>query len=181
MEWPLTHTVKCLVHYHPDDPAELRAQQERELLRLFDACRRTGHELLLEVVSGQHGNIGDDTVARSLETFYGLGLRPDWWKLEPLVEPAAWRNISDVIAEHDPYCRGVVVLGLGASEEALAKVFRAAAPWPVVKGFAVGRTIFGSVAEDWFAGRMDDGAAVAAMAARFATVLETWERAKEES
>ena len=181
MEWPLTHTVKCLVHYHPDDPADLREQQECELSRLSDACRRTGHELLLEVISGRHGRIQDDTVAHVLETYYDLGLRPDWWKLEPLVDTAAWRNISDVIAKHDPYCRGVVILGLGAAEETLAKAFRAAAPWPVVKGFAVGRTIFGPAAEDWFAGRMDDGAAVAAMAARLAAVLEIWERAKEES
>ncbi len=179
LEWPLTHTVKCLVHDHPDDPTGLREQQERELLRLFDACRRTGHELLLEVISGGHGPMQDDTVARALAMLYGLGLRPDWWKLEPLVEASAWRRISDVIAEHDPYCRGVVILGLGAAEEALAEAFSAAAPWPVVKGFAVSRSIFGPAAEDWFAGRMDDGAAVAAMAARLAAVLEIWERAKE--
>jgi 5-dehydro-2-deoxygluconokinase len=74
-----------------------------------------------------------------------------------------------------------VVLGLGAQEEQLAKAFRAAARWPVVKGFAVGRTIFGAVAEEWFSGRLDDEAAVATMAARFAAVLESWERAKEES
>ncbi len=180
IEWPLTHTVKCLVQYHPEDPADLRALQERELPRLFDACRRTGHELLLEVVSGKHGPLQDDTVARTLETFYGLGLRPDWWKLEPLVETAAWRNISDVIARHDPYCRGVVILGLGESDERLGKAFQAAAPCSLVKGFAVGRSIFWTAAEEWFAGRMDDNAVVAAMAARFAAVLESWERAKEE-
>ena len=99
--------------------------------------------------------------------------------MEPLVETAAWRRISDVIVEHDPYCRGVVILGQGATEEALAEAFKSAAPWPVVKGFAVGRTIFGTAAEDWFAGRVDDDAAVAAMVARLAAVLEVWERAKE--
>ncbi|MDH3597984.1 MAG: 5-dehydro-2-deoxygluconokinase, partial [Rhodospirillales bacterium] len=181
VEWPLKHTVKCLVCYHPDDPAELRTAQEREVLRLFDACRRTGHELLLEVVAGPHGPMDDETVARALETFYDLGIRPDWWKLEPLVETAAWQNISDAIAGHDPHCRGVVVLGLDSAEEALAEAFRAAARWPVVKGFAVGRTIFGTVAEDWFFGRLGDEAAVRAMAGRFGAIVEAWERAKEGS
>jgi 5-dehydro-2-deoxygluconokinase len=181
VEWPLKHTVKCLLHYHPDDPAELRKVQEHEVLRLFDACRRTGHELLLEVVAGPHGPMDDATVARALENLYDLGIRPDWWKLEPLAETAAWRSISDAIAEHDPYCRGVVLLGLGATEEALAEAFRTAARWPIVKGFAVGRTIFGMAAEEWFSGRLDDDAAVAAIAARFAAVVKSWERAKEES
>src|SRR6185437_7086909 len=45
-QWPLTQVVKALCLYHPDDEAELRARQERQLLRLFDACRATRHELL---------------------------------------------------------------------------------------------------------------------------------------
>jgi 5-dehydro-2-deoxygluconokinase len=38
--WPLNHTVKALFLYHPDDPADLRERQERQALRLFDACPR---------------------------------------------------------------------------------------------------------------------------------------------
>src|SRR5262249_31113431 len=41
VEWPANQVVKCLVHYHPDDEPELRESQERQLLRLFDACRKT--------------------------------------------------------------------------------------------------------------------------------------------
>ena len=39
VEWPVAHTIKCLCFYHPDDPPELKARQERELLRLHDAAR----------------------------------------------------------------------------------------------------------------------------------------------
>ena len=45
--WPLNHVVKCLVLYHPDEAPDLRGRQERQLLRLFDACRKTRHELLI--------------------------------------------------------------------------------------------------------------------------------------
>ena len=48
--WPLNQVVKCLVTYHPDDPADLRRLQEDQLRRLFDACRKTRHELLLEII-----------------------------------------------------------------------------------------------------------------------------------
>ncbi len=40
IEWPVTHTVKCLVFYHPDDAAELKADQLRSLRGLYDAARR---------------------------------------------------------------------------------------------------------------------------------------------
>lgn len=178
VEWPLKHTVTCHLHTHPDDPDELRRAQGLEALRLFEACRRTGHELLLGVAAGAQGPIDDDTVARALETFYDLRIRPDWWALEPLAEGAAWQRISEAIARHDPHCRGVVVLG---EEAALAQASRAAAGWPILKGFAVGRSTFGTVAEDWFSGRLGDQDAVLAMAGRFSAMVEAWEGAKEGS
>jgi hypothetical protein len=56
------------------------------------------------------------------------------------------------IAENDPHTRGIVVLGLGASEAELAASFAAAARQKLVRGFAVGRTIFADVAAEWMAG-----------------------------
>ena len=34
IDWPLEHVVKCLVFYHPDDPAALRAEQDALLLEV---------------------------------------------------------------------------------------------------------------------------------------------------
>ena len=45
----------------------------------------------------------------------------------------------------------------------------------MVKGFAVGRTIFGDVARAWMAGGMGDGAAVARMAKNFTSLCEAWD------
>jgi 5-dehydro-2-deoxygluconokinase len=44
-----------------------------------------------------------------------------------------------------------------------------------VRGFAVGRTIFAEAAKAWFAGTMDDAAAVADMAAKFGALVDVWE------
>jgi 5-dehydro-2-deoxygluconokinase len=179
LEWPVNHVVKCLVHYHPDDEPELRLRQERQLLRLFDACRKTRHELLVEVIVSAGKPVDVSTVALAMRRFYDIGLRPDWWKLEPAIDGAAWRHIQAVIDEFDPRCRGVLLLGLSVPEAELIRSFESAARFAVVKGFAVGRTIFQDVARDWFAGRCTDGQAVAALANKFHRLVMAWRAARD--
>jgi len=174
-EWPVTHTVKCLCFYHPDDAEELKARQERELVRVYDAARSTGRELLLEIIAGKHGALAKDTVASALARLYALGIRPDWWKLEAQKSDAAWRAIEQVVRTNDPYCRGVVMLGLEAPEAELIEALRVASSAKIVKGFAVGRTIFAGAAEQWLSGRINDEAAVADIAAKFQNLVSAWE------
>jgi 5-dehydro-2-deoxygluconokinase len=177
-QWPVTQVVKCLVHYHPDDEAALRERQERQLLRLFDACRKTGHELLLEVITPRELGVDARTPARAIRRLYALGVMPDWWKLEPYADAAAWAEIERAVLENDPHCRGVLVLGLSAPESELVASFEVAASFAIVKGFAVGRTIFGEAAQAWFAGAFDDEAAVAELARRFASLAGAWRRVR---
>lgn len=177
-EWPLNHVVKCLVLYHPDDAVDIRDRQERQLLRLFDACRKTRHELLLEVIAPDGMPVDAGTIGRAIRRLYAIGIRPDWWKLEPASNPAMWADVEAAVTENDPLCRGVLVLGLSAPESELFASFTAAAPFQVVKGFAVGRTIFSDVAHDWFERRIDDNGAVQAMADRFAALVDAWRRAR---
>jgi len=181
LTWPLNHVVKCLVLYHPDDEADLRSRQERQLERLFDACRKTRHELLLEVILPKGLPVDTHTVARAISRIYEIGVRPDWWKLEPSSNSATWRNIEHTIARDDPYCRGVVLLGLSAPRSELAASFAAAAPYGIVKGFAVGRTIFEEAAHDWFRGKLGDESAVKRMAVNLAALVNAWRQARAEA
>ncbi len=174
LEWPVDQVVKCLINYHPDDPPGLRAEQERQALMLFGACRNTGHELLLEIICGKSGPVAPETVSTVLQRFYDLGIRPDWWKLEPAADTQSWRNITGCIAANDPHCRGVVILGLEAPASRLLESFKVAAGFDLVRGFAVGRTIFATVAQDWLAGRIDDEQARSAMAANFRVLADGW-------
>ncbi|WP_447752372.1 bifunctional 5-dehydro-2-deoxygluconokinase/5-dehydro-2-deoxyphosphogluconate aldolase [Sphingopyxis fribergensis] len=177
-EWPSHHVVKCLVFYHPDDAPEMRAAQDREIVRLFDACRATRHELLLEIIASRHGPIDTTTVAEVIDHIYMLGVYPDWWKLEPASDPAAWTHVEAAIARHDPHCRGVVLLGLSEPTETLLASFGAAAPCRIVKGFAVGRTIWHDVARRWLDGEIDDAAAEAELAANFGHLVDAWQRVR---
>jgi 5-dehydro-2-deoxygluconokinase len=177
-EWPGEHCVKCLVFYHPDDAVELRVEQERQVLILADASRRTGHDLLLEVIpSKSDAPVDDHTLARAMRRLYELGVYPDWWKLPHPGSDAAWRNIAAAIDEHDPHCRGILLLGLDAPEAELLAAFAMARRHPVCKGFAVGRTIFGRSAADWFAGRINDQQAIQAMSAGYRRLIDAWEAA----
>jgi 5-dehydro-2-deoxygluconokinase len=178
VEWPVTHTIKCLAFYHPDDAVAMKDEQAAKLRTLYEAARKVGRELLIEIIAGKNGPLDDDTIARALEELYALGIKPDWWKLEPQASAAAWRNIAGVIGRHDPWCRGVVLLGLDAPEEELAKGFAAVAAQPIVKGFAVGRTIFSAAAQAWLSGKMTDESAIADMAARFRTLADLWNHAR---
>jgi 5-dehydro-2-deoxygluconokinase len=181
-EWPTTHCVKCLAYYHPDDPEPLKRQQEAQLLRLFDAARQTSHELLLEIIpSRSPAPVDDVTLARALDRLYALGVFPDWWKLPDPGTQAAWDGVAANIERHDPYCRGVLLLGMDAPPAELEASFDLAARQPVCKGFAIGRTIFGAPAHAWMRGEIDDDTAVAGMAAAYASLIEAWERARARS
>jgi 5-dehydro-2-deoxygluconokinase len=176
VEWPLAHTIKCLAFYHPDDDKTLREEQAKKLRTLFEATRGIGRELLIEIIAGKHGPLRDDTVARVLTELYDLGIKPDWWKLEPQSSQDAWKNIGAVIDRNDPYCRGIVLLGLEAPEAELAKAFTLTEGQSHVKGFAIGRTIFNDVVKDWLAGKTKDDDATAAMAERFGKLVQLWKR-----
>lgn len=174
VDWPVDHCIKGLCFYHPDDPLALKAEQQEKLRTLFEASRKVGRELLVEIIAGKHGSLDDDTIARALQELYDLGIKPDWWKLEPQASSSVWRKVEAVIAMNDPLCRGVVLLGLDAPQEELEAAFAATADVPVVKGFAVGRTVFMNAAENWLAGKISDEEAVADMAARFDRLTRAW-------
>ncbi|MBN9468092.1 MAG: 5-dehydro-2-deoxygluconokinase [Bosea sp.] len=175
-EWPVDHIAKVLVFYHPDDDAALKAGQEATLKRAALACRQVGRELLVEIICSKNGSVGDDTMASVMRRLYEIGIKPDWWKLEGQPSAAAWAAVDAAIAENDPYCRGVVLLGLDAPAAELEAAFRLAKGASTVKGFAVGRTIFGDAARGWLAGKLDDEAATAMMAERFGQLVGAWQR-----
>ena len=178
-EWARENVVKLLVFCHPDDDDKIAKMQIARVKRLFTAARRNGLEFLLEIIPSKVGPVDDGTSATLIQMFYDAGIYPDWWKLEPFRTEAAWANAVAAIERNDPRTRGIVVLGLDAPEDELAASFALAAKQPLVKGFAVGRTIFGDAARAWMQGEMTDAEAVAQMADRYARLCEIWDTARE--
>jgi 5-dehydro-2-deoxygluconokinase len=178
IEWPLEHVVKVLCFYHPDDTAEMKAAQEETVKRLFASARSNRLEILLEIIPSKVGPVNATTTAAIIERFYEIGVFPDWWKLEPMKSDAAWASACAAVERHDPFARGIVVLGLDAAAEELATSFASAARHELVRGFAVGRTIFGEAAQAWLGGKITDDEAVAAMASKYRALCDLWDNAR---
>ncbi|GJH34481.1 5-dehydro-2-deoxygluconokinase [Paraburkholderia hospita] len=175
--WPREHVVKCLVQFHPDEPIEQRIEQEAQLRALYDAVQESGHELLLEVIPPKSLPTGPDIVYRALKRLYNIGLYPEWWKLEPM-EASQWQAVDALIQERDPYCRGVVLLGLSAPVEQMIEGFRAAAQSKTCKGFTVGRTIHYEASQAWLAGQIDDEEVIARVRRTFETLIQSWRESR---
>lgn len=145
-DYPLEHTIKCLVFYHPEDDLNIRMAQERQLLALWESVQHSGHELLLEVIAPNplpahvSDKDNDSIILRSIARFYHLGIKPHWWKLVGMQSPS-WHMLDQLIEQHDPYCRGVVLLGLNQPKEVLCAQFKQATH-PIVKGFMIGRSVW---------------------------------------
>ncbi|WP_411880071.1 bifunctional 5-dehydro-2-deoxygluconokinase/5-dehydro-2-deoxyphosphogluconate aldolase [Polaromonas sp. YR568] len=176
--WPGEHVAKCLVYYHPHEKPALREAQLAKLADLQRAAVDSFHEFLIEVIPPKDMPADEDTVPLAIEQIYQAGIFPDWWKLPPAASAAAWEKTATVIHQHDAHCRGVLVLGLEASEEKLAQSFRIAAPHAICRGFAVGRSIFADAANGWFSGAMDDAAVVKDIAERYARLIVLWDQAR---
>ena len=178
IEWPREHVAKCLVHYHPDHPHDLRLEQEAQIRALYDAVQASGHELLLEIIVPKNGPpIEEDTALRSLKRLYNLGIYPEWWKLEPM-SAAQWQAVDALIAERDPACRGVVLLGLSAAVDQLSEGFKQAALSKTCRGFTVGRTIFHEPSHAWLAGSIDDAELITRVRRTFETLIDAWRAAR---
>lgn len=178
LAWPQEQIIKCLVQYHPDDEPMLRLEQEAQLLGLYQASLASGHELLLEVIPPKdHPSTHPDVIYRSLKRLYNLGIYPAWWKIESQTAEV-WEQLDALIHERDPYCRGVVLLGLNAPAETLAEGFRQAAKSTTCRGFAVGRTIFHEPSRAWLEGEIDDADLITRVQSNFGFLIESWRDAR---
>jgi 5-dehydro-2-deoxygluconokinase len=159
--WPAEHVVKCLSLSPVEDLPRLKA--------LSDACLATGRELLIELVMQNP----------PLAEIYAAGIKPDWWKLASPETDKAWAVIEQTIQREDPYCRGVLLLGMEASEDELERGFAAAARHPVCKGFAVGRSIFMEAARLWFANKLSDQEVISRVEKNYASLVAAWRKARQ--
>jgi len=177
VNWPREHVVKCLTFYHPDDPINIRLQQERQVKELYQACVKSGHEFLLEIIPPQGSDVDENTIADSLARFYNLDVYPDWWKL-PQLKPVEWEKISSLIKARSPHCRGVLMLGLDTEIDHLKQGFKDCAEFPICKGFAVGRTIFGQPSKRWLRNEINDEELISEVSKNYSQLILCWQEQK---
>ena len=176
--WPQNHCVKVLAPVRADDTQELRTYHDDMMIRLHDACRQTNHEWLCEIITQRPDKAQDSRqILAMMRHYYEIGIYPDWWKLEPIEDGHFWQEASEIVQEYDPFCQGIIILGKEVKADKLAKIFESASRCEMVKGFAIGRTIFDEPATKWFHDSLSSQAAVTMMTQTFQTLLAAWDKA----
>ncbi len=162
--WPKDHVVKVL------------SRGEIGTLKvLYDAVRQSGHALLVEFVGEEQ------KVVEWVEACYAAGVYPNWWKLPPMKEAVSWNRVESLVKENDPFCLGVLLLGGNGPLEELAVSFRnIKRSHPLVKGFAVGRSIWLDVWNAWKAGGQTDQQVIKSVQEKMITLVEEWKKWMQE-
>ena len=67
------------------------------------------------------------------------------------------------------------MLGLDASKQELKQAFANSSGFDIVKGFAVGRSIFGVPSRKWLAGRYNDEQLIEAISLNYVELISYWQ------
>jgi len=181
--------AKVLVRYNPDGDEALNGGQAKRLARLSDWLhthdRKFLFELLVPATTAQLEQVVGDQdaydselrpalVVRTLEQLQAAGVEPHIWKIEGL---EAREDCERVVAQaqaggrEDVRC---VVLGRGADLARVARWLKIAAPVDGYIGLAIGRTIWLEALTEHLAGRLQQDAAVAQIAANYRQMIDTY-------
>jgi 5-dehydro-2-deoxygluconokinase len=82
--------------------------------------------------------------------------------------------VCSIISNNDANTRGILILGLGSSSESLNLSFKIASEFPLVKGFAVGRSIFLAVAQKWMKNQIGDSEVVSTITTNYSNLCDIW-------
>lgn len=159
--------AKALVHYKLGDEPK-NTEQRARLKKLADFCVSADIPLMLEILTGVKGS-DPSPVANALIELEETGIMPAIWKLEGFESRAAWTALARVTEIP------MVVLGRGESTEEVELWTREAAASGVVKGFAIGRTIFLQPLLDLVAGKIDEQTAKGHIAENYLHFIDVWE------
>lgn len=179
--WPRHHVAKMLFQFHENDTNDMQEAQIQAAITLFQSARKTQHEVMIEPIPTLGKPVSSKTVAAILERLYAVGVKADWWKIDPPADVETWENLMRTTKDHDPYCRGFLLLGKDFSLEDLERAFLMGRDTGMCKGFAIGRPIFKHSAEAWFAGTMGDGQVVSEVSENYCRILDAWDRAGSQS
>ena len=126
--------AKVLIRYNNKDK-ENNIVQNNRLKKLSEWCRKNNIKFLLEVLlSGKETRLTQ--MKRMIKSLEEAGVKPHVWKLEGLDKASDWKQIRKLTTAD------IVILGRGESNAVVKEWILEAAKSGVVRGFAVGRTVF---------------------------------------
>lgn len=156
--WPLHLIVKCSV---PAATGLDRAVQDERLRELHLACQHYGHELLLEVGSGD-----DPDVLAGISALHAREILPDWWRLSANVVAAHADTLSELIAGTNPHCRGVIARIDEEAPDTIRDAIRRLRALAVCSGISTGSRFLAEWSRRWLTGEATDTTVIEALRTR---------------
>lgn len=88
--------------------------------------------------------------------------------------------LSDIINNYDPYCWGILLLGLNQNTKTLKKQFQfePAQQYPICKGFAIGRSIFQVWSRKWLQGKINNDQYIQGVEKNYTELISLWDQYK---
>jgi len=126
--------AKVLIRYDYADTTSNAIQNPR-LKKISNFCKKNKIAFMLEPLLVGKGSRFNQ-MKKMIVTLEALGIKPQLWKLEGLDKASEWKAIRK-LTKGD-----LIILGRGASKQEVERWVKEAAQSGVVRGFAVGRTIF---------------------------------------
>lgn len=157
---------------------EIPIEDMRWLKRFYEAILETGHRLLIEIYDKEEPS-REGRVLPTLQNIYKQGIRPALWKLQPSFDHKGWSHFEEAIDQYDPSA-GILILGDKLPIKQLAKELKILKETTrKIKGFAIGRSLWQTVAEHWFEKRISDEMVESEVAHNFKRLLSIWENPSE--
>jgi myo-inositol catabolism protein IolC len=186
--------VKVLVRFNPEGDAGMNERQTARLKELADWLhehdRKFLFELLVPAEDAQLESVGGDTdrydkelrpelMRRTIETLQDAGVEVDIWKIEGVDT----REDAEMLAQQTRKGEGregvkSVLLGRGASDDAVDHWLRQAAPVEGFIGFAIGRSIWWDALKGFLSGDLEREAAAEKVADNYLRFIEVYDDAE---
>ena len=184
--------TKVLVRYNPEGDAGMNERQTERLRRLSDWLherdRKFLFELLVPAEPAQLESVGGDAdrydrelrpelMRRAIAALQDAGVEPDIWKIEGIDTREDCQRIAEQTRAGGRDGVVCVVLGRGASDDAVIQWLRQGAGVPGYIGFAIGRTIWWDPLKAFVDGQSSREDAAAAIAANYRRMIDVYAEA----
>ena len=126
--------AKVLIRYDNSDRKTNKIQNQR-LKKVSDFCKKHKMEFMLEVLLTGKGSRFSQ-MKKMIKSFETKDIKPSLWKLEGLDKSSQWKAIRKLTKAD------IIILGRGKTKKDVRAWIVQAAKSGVVRGFAIGRTIF---------------------------------------
>ncbi len=168
--------IKVLLRWDPHGDTMVNGRQGELLASLSTWMRAHDRTLIVEFLTPmcEPSSARAELMSVAVDQILAAGAEPAMWKVEGLDDTTSCRTVAEAITAGGRDHVRAVVLGRGTTMERAAGWLTAAREVPTFCGFAIGKTLWQSAMQAHRRGEIDHATAVAEIAHRYISLINTW-------